>query len=215
VASWHREPAPLGDTWTVYRQAGAGFPPLWHQGSERRPTPQPSARWHRKGDGHAQYFSFDSDGAWAELIRNAHLRTSEEIEEVRNRLWLCWVEETDIADLSSFDEIADCGLDPALFVGPHEPCHQLADELRQAGFRGLITPSAAIADVTNLTVFGPRREVKRSSRLAAGGNRNPQVYILVNEIASPGPPPTHVVDLTRYGEDPHPGLEAWRATRPC
>jgi hypothetical protein len=211
VASWRADPERVSGTWVVFRQAGAGFPPLWHQGSVRRPTSQPSARWHDTELGqHAQYFSLDPDGAWAELVRNAHLRTIEDLEPIRHRLWQCWVEEPDIADLSTFDTIAACGLEPEMFIGPHEPCRALANELLDAGYRGLLTPNAAIANIVNLTIFGPRREIYRNSVLAAAGNRNPRVYVMVNLIAEAGPPPGHILDLVRYGEDPHPGYENWR-----
>ena len=40
----------------------------------------------------------------------------------------------------------------------HEEAQALADELRAAGYRGLLSPSAALAGATNLTLFGPRYE---------------------------------------------------------
>lgn len=210
MVSWQRDPEALIGSWTVYRQVGRGYPPLWHVGSQRRPTRQPSARWHDSDLGQfAQYFSFETDGAWAELVRWEHIRTEDERLSYQHKLWQCWIEESGIANLATFDLIEACGLDPRMFVDDdHASCRTLANELMAHGYRGLITPSAALGDVQNLTVFGSRRELV--GRQHVGRNPRPDAYVVVS-LAAEGPPPAHVVDTARLYGDPHLRLEAWLA----
>lgn len=207
VASWQREPDRLSKKWTAFRQAGHTYPALWHPGSRYQPTPQSSGRWHVEGVGYAQYFALEPDGAWAELVRYEGIRHEEERVQYRHKLWICAVTETEIADLSDFDTIASCGMDPEVFLGPHEPCQALADELLGAGFRGLVTPSAAISGVENLTLFGGRRELV--DRSLWDDNPRPDYFIPV-AVAAEGPPPSHILDLARLWGDPHLGYEEWK-----
>jgi hypothetical protein len=210
VASWRREPDRLSQRFIAFRQVAEGFPPFWRPGSMRSPTPQPLARWHREGEGYAQYCSLETDGAWAELVRWEGIRTEAERQEQRARLWQLWAEETDIADLSTFDTIAACGLDPAVVVDDdHTACQALADELRAADYRGLLAPSASLPGVVNLTLFGIRRELY--GRPAEVRNVRPDQYVNVNLAADLSPPPEHILRVVRYFGDPHLGYEAWVA----
>lgn len=214
MASWGHEPDRLADTWDAFRQVARHYPPLWHPGSRARPTNQPSGRWHRAGEGYAQYFALDTDGAWAEQLRYEGIRTEAQLlaGDYRVRLWRCSIHEREIADLSSFDEIERVSLDPEMFLeDEHDRCQELADELRAAGFRGLVTPSAAAPYVTNLTLFGPRREVR--SHIFRGPVRDPDFFIRVSLAADEASAPPHVLDLVRYWGDPHPEYLDWRATR--
>jgi RES domain-containing protein len=213
VASWEHEPDRLSGEWVAYREVGDRFPTFWHPGSHRRPTEEPSARWHRQGEGYAQYCSLETDGAWAEFVRFEGIRTEDDRIEYRARLWQLWITETDIADLSTFDKIAACGLDPAIFVDDdHSACQALADELHAAGYRGLLSPSASFPGVTNITLFGARRELPGHPRLVP--NYRPDVYVHVNLAADLSAPPEHVLRVTRYYGDPHLGYEEWKAANP-
>lgn len=173
---------------------------------------QPSARWNHGDLGRlAQYFSLEIDGAWAELIRWENIRTEAERLNLRQCLWQCWVTEKNIADLETFDKIADCGLDPAIFVDDdHGPCRDLAEELIQTGFRGLVSPSAALPEAANLALFGSRREIHGTD--AAGRNLRPDVYLVVQLLVE-GAPPGHLLQRTRLYGDPHTGYEAWLQTK--
>lgn len=201
--------------WLAYRQVGPGWPPLWHPGPLTQPTRQPSARWHDERRGElAQYLSLDVDGAWAELVRNQHVRDDRHRRDLPRKLFQGWVEEREIADLSDFERIEAAGLDPAAFVSDDQrPARALAAELRAHGYRGLLTPSAALRGAVNLTLFGGRRELYRHTRRAAGGNRRPDLYVLAAEVADEALIPPHVLDLARYLGDPHEGYEAWREAR--
>lgn len=214
MASWRRDPTPRADTWVAFRQVARHFPPLWHPGSRRKPTDQPSGRWHRSGEDYAQYFALDTDGAWSELVRYEAIRTESQrlAADLRVRLWRCWITETDIADLGTFDEIEAVGLDPALIIDDrHEGCQDLADELRAAGYRGLLSPSAALPYGQNLTLFGPRREIR--SHLLRGPVRNPEFFIRVSLASDEAAPPPHILDLVRYWGDPHLEHLEWDASR--
>jgi hypothetical protein len=214
VASWRREPDRLATEWVAFRQVAKGYPPLWHPGSRTKPANQPLGRWNRQGEGYAQYLSLETDGAWAELVRFEGIRTEAQRlgAELRKRLWRCWVDETDIAELSSFAKIESAGLDAEMVVeDDYLRCHALADDLREAGYRGLLTPSAAAAEIVNLTLFGPRREVR--SHQVRALERLPPFFVRVSLTADEAAPPEHVLDIVRHWGDPHLGYLEWLGTR--
>jgi RES domain-containing protein len=210
LASWRRRPEGQDGTWSCFRQAGHGYPPFWHPGSRRKPILQPPARWHGSGS-YAQYLSLEPDGAWAEAIRYNGIRAEEHRAELRLNLWFCEVEERAIADLSSFARIAACGIDPRVFVDDdHAAAQSLASELREVGFRGLLTPSAALPGAINLTLFGTRHEVERFS-LYGHRNPRPDAYVPVSLAAGATAPPAHLLRLTRMLGAPHLAYEDWLA----
>ena len=131
--------------------------------------------------------------------------------EYRVRLWQCRVQEREIADLSTFDEIAACGLDPARIVeDDHSYCQDLGDELRNVGYRGVLAPSAALPGVVNLSLFGYRREIDEFE-MAGEPNRAPDIFIPVTLLADDAAPPPDVLRYTRYQGDPHLSLLEWLA----
>jgi hypothetical protein len=213
VASWRRRPQALADTWVVFRQAGVGYPPLWHPGSFARPRLQPQARWNSGADGdYAQYFSFEADAAWCELIRWHGVRTDDEREQFRSNLYQCWVAETEIADLDTFDKIDECGLDVEVFVADdYGPSTGLAAELAAAGFRGLLSPSAAVTEVVNLTLFGHRHELDRHGAYGRA-NLRPDRFVPVSVAAADTAPPPHTLALTRQRGEPHLAYERWKSS---
>ncbi|HEX6687960.1 MAG TPA: RES family NAD+ phosphorylase, partial [Solirubrobacterales bacterium] len=160
--SWLTEPDRLHGRWLAYREVDPRWPPLYRGAGEATPS-QESGRWHVEGRGYAQYMSLDPTAAWAEFIRREEIRDEERRKAARRNLWRLTVEETAIADLSSFEKFSTCGLDPKLAIGKWRQSQALADELREAGYRGLLTPSAALPDGINLTVFGERYEIEIST----------------------------------------------------
>ena len=186
MVSWADEPGRLTGSWFAFRQAAPDTAPLFHSAGERVPS-QISGRWHREGEGYAQYMALEPLGAWAELVRYERIRSRPRGDEYRRRLWHIYVEEEEIANLSSFAHYAACGLDPRLAVGDHAASQDLADDLRGAGFRGVLSPSAALPGATNLTLFGERYEKTLTTRADAWPNPRPDVRLGCNLVAESGP----------------------------
>ena len=84
-------------------------------------------------------------------------------------------------------------------------------ELRDAGYRGLLSPSASLPGVTNLTLFDARREL--FGRPGITSNVRPALYVHVNLAADLSPPSAHILGIVRYYDDPHLGYEQWKAAR--
>ena len=215
MASWTSEPSALADTWIVYRHTAAGVPPLWY-GAGATTTRQESGRWHREGESVAQYLALSSDGAWAERVRYESIRTDARRREDRRCLWQLLVTEERIADLSSFDAYEACGLDPAIAVGGHAASQALSSELRAAGYRGVLSPSAALdrPGALNLTLFGERIE----HRIAGGPLPDRPVvpsglWLPTILITDSGTPTQYALEHTCYRAGAHRGLAEWRATK--
>lgn len=207
--SWEAEPARRTARWSAFRQVSPDWAPLYHTAGEPQPSQQ-SGRWHRVGEGYAQYMSLDSSGAWAELIRYESIRGQPRAEEYIRRLWIFSVQEQDVADLASFDAYVDCGLDPAIAVGDdHQASQALADELRAAGYRGVLSPSAALEGAVNLTLFGERYE--KVLRTGVERWRNPKPGVLLpGTLIVEGNPPADLITETVFVGEPHVGYEEWR-----
>jgi RES domain len=186
VASWRVEPDRLSGTWFAYRQVAPDTAPLFHSAGERAPS-QRSGRWHREGEGYAQYLAVEPAGAWAELVRYEEIRAHARASQYLRRLWLVYVEESGIADLMSFQAYEDCGLDPQLAVAGHQDSQRLADELRDHGYRGLFSPSAALPGATNLTLFGQRYEKILQTAPHRWTNPNPEVRLACHLAAEASP----------------------------
>jgi len=207
VTTWTREPARVAGEWRCFRQVAPDWPPLYHAAGEPSPS-QRSARWHRLGEGYAQYLALEPMGAWAELVRFEGIRGGTRAAQYRRRLWLVFVREREIADLSTFSRWADCGLDPRDAVGDHAACQAIADDLRAAGYRGVLSPSAALAGATNLTLFGPRYEKVLLGGLEEWDNPNPELRLPCS-LAAEGTPPEQLIVETTFVDVPHDGYRAW------
>lgn len=210
--SWQAEPERASGQWLAYREVDPRWPPLYRAAGERVPS-QESGRWHRQGHGYAQYMSLDPTAAWAEFIRREEIRDEDRRRAAHRNLWRVTIEESDVADLSSFERFAKCGLDPELAVGEWDASQRLADELCRAGYRGLLTPSAALPGAVNLTVFGERYEVEISTGVVAPGNPNPGLWYPVVLVASSARPPRRALEQACYYGERHPALERWRKER--
>lgn len=209
MASWRAEPRALSGDWRCFRQVSPEFPPLFHSAGALAPD-QESGRWHRRGEGFAQYLSLTAMGAWAEYARHANIRTPEFAAEQRRNLWMAFVREQRIADLRGFDEFEACGLDPRIAVdSDREACRALADELRAAGFRGLLSPSAALPYTVNLTLFGERYERIRVDSDDSWLSPDPDVWIPCELLAESSPVPAELATRTVFANEEHVGLAAW------
>jgi RES domain len=157
--------------------------------------------------------SLDPTAAWAEFIRREEIRDEDRRRAAHRNLWRVTVEERDIADLSTFEKLEKCGLDPGLAVGKWNDSQRLADKLSEAGYRGLLTPSAALPGGMNLTVFDERYEVEISTGTTAVSNPDPGLWYPVVLVASSARPPRRALEQACYYGEQHPGLERWRKER--
>jgi hypothetical protein len=203
VVSWRTRPATVSGPWLAYRQVATDTAPLYHSAGEPIPS-QPDGRWHRQGEGYAQYLALEASGAWAELIRYERIRSQARGQEYVRKLWLAYVEETDIADLSTFDRYVASGLDPRLAVGGHKGAQQLADLLCAEGFRGLLSPNAALVGATNLTLFGERYERVLLTNPEKWQNPQPGLRIPCSLVAE-APPPADLITQVCFRGMEHDG----------
>jgi hypothetical protein len=144
------------------------------------------------------------------MLRGQSLRRPVDAKERLWQLWRALIVERNIADLSTWDQIERSGLQPAWFVDD-DPliCWVIAGDLRRAGYRGLLSPSAAShADEINLTLFGPRREAPVNVP-----NRNPDFFLEVDPEGDMTNPPAEVYERVRYRGEPHASLGAWLSAK--
>jgi RES domain-containing protein len=215
VPSWAADPAAVSGRWVAYRHVARGVPPLWF-GAGRTTLRQESGRWHRERESLVQYLALSSDGAWAERVRYEAIRTEARRLRDERCLWQLQVAGERIADLSTFDAWEACGLDPAIAVGDHADSQALASELRRAGYRGVLSPSAALDldGAVNLTLFGGRIEHRIQGLplpdhpLADDGPWVPAV--LLTDRGSPTP---FAMDHVCYRTGYHRTLAEWRTAR--
>lgn len=216
MPSWTSEPAAVAGSWVAYRHVAQGIPPLWF-GAGSTTLRQESGRWHREGESLVQYLALTSDGAWAERVRYESLRTERDRLADYRSLWQLRVSADRIADLSTFDTWEACGLDPQIAVGDHADSQALADELRRARYRGVLSPSAAldVAGAVNLTLFGGRVEQHvRGLPLPdepVGGLNGPWLPAVL--LTDRGAPTPFAMEHTCYRSAHHRTLAEWRAGR--
>ncbi|HEU4703663.1 MAG TPA: RES family NAD+ phosphorylase [Conexibacter sp.] len=216
MPSWAAEPAAVAGRWIAYRHVADGVPPLWH-GAGSTTLRQESGRWHREGESLVQYLALSSDGAWAERVRYESLRTEADRLEDHRSLWQLRVSADRIADLSTFEKWEACGLDPAVAVGDHADSQALASELRRAGYRGVLSPSAAldVAGAVNLTLFGARVEHHVEGRSLpeepVGGANAPWLPAIL--LTDHGAPTRFAMARACYRDGRHRTLAEWRAGR--
>lgn len=150
-----------------------------------RPNTRPG-RWHLAGTEPTQYWSLTPEGAWAELIRYEELVTEEELDEIRTAMWVCRLPRMGLADLTD-DAVRDRYnlTDKDLTADAWDACQRAAVAIRREA-RGVLAPSAVLADTLNVSLFGPRRVIafQRSPTLASA---------IPGAIAAIGRPPRGLV----------------------
>lgn len=206
-----RGPERLSRTWTTFRQTDPAYPALYIAAGAMKPT-QSSGRWHVLGEGYAQYLALDALGAWAEYARVQTIRDRRQARETRRDLWLVHVHEHDIADLSGFSKYEECGLPPeAAIDDDHARSQDIARWLSSEGYRGVLSPSAALTGSLNLTLFGPRYEHEVDGEIAAWRNPRPDAFLAVQRIAVSSALPENLITAARFIGAPHGGFEQWCA----
>lgn len=128
------------------------------------------------------------DGAWAEHIRFNDMRTEAELDEVRIPIWVCRLSSIGLLDLRDADVRYrfDVTLGD-LTADDWSACQRAGTAMRAEGVRGILSPSAALANSTNITLFGPGRAIAfdRRPALASG---------VPAAIVAIGRPPKNLVD---------------------
>lgn len=164
-------------------------------------------RWHSAGDGSTQYLSATPDGAWAELIRNENLRSEADLGLVAMPLWQVQIEQAQVADYGDFETAERAGFDPeALIHDDQTACRIEGRRLREAGFAGVLYPSAALPGEQNLALFGPRILLPwgAARRLASGV---PGMRLTV------GAPPAELLPRVRHAGARHAGFSEYQRLR--
>jgi RES domain-containing protein len=135
--------------------------PFW-----ARPNTQ-AQRWNLPREDCTQYWALTPDGAWAEHIRANDIETETELDEIRIPIWVCRLSCMDLIDLRQAEVRDRYELTAADLTSPDwGACQRAATSMRTEGARGLLAPSAALANATNVTLFGPRRQIAFDRRPA-------------------------------------------------
>lgn len=175
--------------------------PLWV-----RPNTE-DGRWHVARTEPTQYVCLSPDGCWADLIRNEGLGTEIDVALIRMPLWVLKINEERIADYSSFEKAEAAGFPPdALVDEDWERCQAEAARLVSLGFRGVLSPAAALPGDVALTLFGGRR--------AVGWEKEPCLASAIPaKIVTIGAPPTGLVERVRFRGEEHSDYAAYATAR--
>ena len=164
-----------------------------------------SGRYHVAGGLPAHYWSLHPHGPWAELLRANGMRTRTDAEGLRKRLWAArFVVEPLVI---TFETAAAHGIEAAdLVADDHGACQQLAARLVDDGVQAIVVPSAALAGVDTLVVFGDRVQAHDGPEPV-----DPDVDVPTAVAADRAQPHHELIDLVRHVGEPHPAYEAWLA----
>ena len=194
-----REPRPkaVEVTATFFRYSSYDVP-LWV-----RPNTT-DERWHVAGDGPTQYLSETPDGAWAELIRNENLRSEADLSLVAMPLWQLQIEQSRVADYRDFETAEQAGFKPeSLIDDDQDACRLEGRRLKEAGFAGVLYPSAALPGEQNLALFGPRILLPWGApRLLASGIPGMRLTV--------GAPPKDLLPRVRHAGARHAGFSEYQ-----
>lgn len=123
-------------------------------------------------------------------------------------LWELRISEGFVVDYSTFQKAEEAGFPPdALVDDDHQRCQQETQRLANLGAGGVLSPSAALPGSVNLTLFGPRVEVKWDAKTGVAS------AVPAHRLAE-GHPPAGLVNRVRYFGARHSGLEEHLARRP-
>jgi RES domain-containing protein len=186
---------------TAYR-ATTYDTPLWVSPNSR------PGRWsHPEDRTVAQYCTLDVASAIAEMVRNEDLRSVDDARELRVNVWELRVDEGAIVDYSTPARVDEQGFAwEALVSDSWDECRAEARRIQESGGRGVLAPSAALPQGLTLTLFGPRTEIRWNAAPSLS------IQIPARHIVR-GAPGDHLVQHTRFFEDPYPDLAPTAADR--
>jgi hypothetical protein len=116
----------------AFRHSDGRFPFLWEDAN------QPSARWHREGEGPVQYLADTPDGAWAEFLRHEEITDEIDLEGISRALWAVSITDENFVTPLLTDDVVRGGTDS------YEACQDEAARLRAAGATAIRAGSAAL-----------------------------------------------------------------------
>lgn len=173
---------------TPLRTIPASQPGRFNRGDESQPT---------------QYVCLHPLGPLAELMRNADLRSPDQIQAVQMRTWALEVPTDDLPEIT-FDTAEFFGINAEQLVGDdRSACQALALRLRTQ-IPGAIVPSAALPGTRNAIIFGPRVAAPYLTQPVS------TLDIPASITAEGGRPLLSLISMVRFVGEPHAGLEAWR-----
>jgi RES domain-containing protein len=148
----------------------------------------------------------DTDAPFAETVRHEDLRTEAEVATYTTTIWQIRVDEGAVVDYSTFERADAAGFSAeALVDDDHERCQAEAAWLRSHGINGLLTPSAALPESVNLTLFGPRVAIPWNATVALAST-------MPADKLTTGHPPAGLVSRVRYYGQSHATLAAYVAS---
>jgi RES domain-containing protein len=176
--------------------------PLWVSPNSR------PGRWSHPEDGTvAQYCTLDVASALAEMVRNEELRDVEEARELRVNIWELRIDEGAIVDYSTLRRALEQGFGwEPLISDRWDDCREEGQRIQKSGGRGVIAPSAALPQGLTLTLLGARTEIRWNAAPSLS------IQIPARHIVR-GAPGDHLVQHTRFFDDPYPDVEPTPADR--
>lgn len=173
---------------TPLRTVPAWQPARFSRGDEDEPT---------------QYLALHPLGPLAELMRNAELRSPEQVRVISTRTWALEVPVDDLPEIT-FATAERFGITAEQLVGDdYGPCQALAETLRTK-MEGVIVPSAALPGTRNVVLFGPRVAAPYLTQPVS------TLDVPASITADGARPPTSLMSVVRYAGDAHAALSAWR-----
>lgn len=173
---------------TPLRTVPTALPARYSRGDEDEPT---------------QYLALHPLGPLAELMRNADLRSPDQVRAVQTRTWALEVPLDDLPEIG-FDTADQLGISAEdLVADDRSACQQLAAELR-GQVPGIVVPSAALPATRNVVLFGPRVAAPYLTEPVSA------LDIPASITAEHARPLFSLLDIVRFVGDPHPALEAWQ-----
>jgi hypothetical protein len=174
---------------TPLRTVPAWQPARFSRGDEDEPT---------------QYLALHPLGPLAELMRNAELRSPEQLRAVTTRTWALEVPVNALPEIT-FDTAERFEITAEELVGDdHGPCQELANRFR-GRLPGVIVPSAALPGTRNVVLFGPRVAAPYLTRPVSA------LDIPASITADGARPPGSLRSLVCFAGDAHTALDAWRS----
>jgi hypothetical protein len=165
-------------------------------------------RYNKPFTGPVQYWSLHPLTPWAEVLRGQGIRSSGDVAEIRQRLWVARFEIE--AEHLTFDTAESFDLEPQQIIGDdYGPCQELGEQRLNLDLPNAITvPSAALPGTENLVVFGPLVGSPYSAEALSPDD------VPVSIAADYARPPETLLSLVRHIGDRHGEYVAWRNGKP-